>query len=1013
MMESKTDKFSMNYKFNDYCYHDLMPHKVHEILLVSTFYDAFIFEQDGILSEQFFDEYDQLSLGNIPRITNISVGEEALKMLEKKRYDVVITMMRIGNITPFEFSKRIKEKYPNMPVILLLNVESDVELINRNADKMDAIDDVFLWHGDSKIFLAMIKHIEDKQNLENDTKNGLVNVILLVEDSVRYYSRFLPLLYTEIMRQTRRLISAELSVINKRRRMRIRPKVIMAHNYEEAVMFLRKYQKHLICVISDVRYPKDNVLNETAGFQLMQKIKEEELDIAMMMQSSNLDNAEKALELGSHFLYKNSDTLLLDLRKFILEYLGFGDLVFRNENNQEIARASNLLEFEALLSKVPAESIVYHAHKNQFSAWLIAHGEIQAARRIKPMKIESFPDPEDLRSFLFNTFQDIRLAKNKGKLIEFDKNTIDPEGQIIRLCDGSLGGKGRGLAFLNSLINSMNMDNWFENISIRTPKTFIIGTNEFDKFLENNEIKKAIIDFSSDEKLKHSEFDKIDDAIFLLQKISVSDEDIQKIFLQGDLTNNLKTKLLSFLNNADYPIAVRSSGLLEDSQSQPFAGIYNTYMLPNNESDIDIRLEKLMNAIKLVFASVFMKKARQYIKNINFKLEEEKMAVIIQNIVGTDFDGLYYPHISGVAQSFNYYPTSYLENDDGFASLAVGLGKTVVDGEKVYVFCPRYPKLEILSQDKMMQNTQKELYAIDLTNKKENIYSEEGTVKRKLRSLRDNGSLKHLVSVWDHNNNRLKQGLHGKLPIIVNFANVLKHNYFPLGEIIYRILEISKTAVGVPVEIEFAVKLRTNSKKKHIFSLLQIRPLNVQLETSNIDLENLNKEDLLLYSERSMGNGTFEGIKDVIVFNPDQFDTTKTVEMQQEIEAFNAKLVTDDRKYLLIGPGRWGSRDRFLGIPVQWSQISNAKVIVEVGLKDFNVDASQGTHFFHNLMSMNVGYFNIPYGSATDTLDLNWLLSTKSVEKEKYFRHIRFDDPLSVKINGQKRLAVICKPEKS
>jgi CheY-like chemotaxis protein len=1010
-MNSNTDKFALNYKLNDNSYHDLMPHKVHEILLVSTFYDAFIFEQDGILSEQFFGEYDQLSLGNIPRITNISNGDEALRMLEEKRYDVVITMMRIGDMTQYDFSRKIKDKHPNMPVILLLNVESDVELLNRNSDKMEAIDDVFLWHGDSKIFLAMIKHIEDKLNLENDTKNGLVNVILLVEDSVRYYSRFLPILYTEIMRQTQRLISAELSVMNKRRRMRIRPKVVMVHNYEDAVIFLRKYQKHLICVISDVKYPKDDVLDNTAGFQLMQKIKEEDLDIAMMMQSSNLDNAEKALELGSHFLHKNSDTLLLDLRKFILKHLGFGDLVFRNENNKEIARASNLLEFEALLSKVPAESIVYHAHKNHFSAWLIAHGEIQAARRIKPMKTESFPDPEDLRIFLFDTFQNIRLAKNKGKVIEFDKNTIDPEGQIIRLCDGSLGGKGRGLAFLNSLINSMNMDDWFENISIRTPKTFIIGTNEFDIFMENNEIKKAIIDLSSDEKMKQNELDEIDDAIFLLQKISVSDEDIQKVFLQGDLTDVLRTKLMYFLKTANYPIAVRSSGLLEDSQSQPFAGIYNTYMLPNNEKEIEMRLDKLMNAIKLVFASVFKKRARQYIKNINFKVEEEKMAVIIQNIVGTDFDGLYYPHISGVAQSFNYYPTSYLENDDGFASLAVGLGKTVVDGEKVYVFCPRYPKLEILSQEKMMQNSQKDLYAIDLKNEKDNIYGEEGTVKIRIRTLRENGSLEHVVSVWDHNNNRLKQGVQDKLPMIANFANVLKHDYFPLGQIISRILEISKRAVGVPVEIEFAVKLRTNSKKKHIFSLLQIRPLNVQLETSSIDIESMNKDELLLYSERSMGNGSIEDLKDVIVFNPDHFDATKTVEMQQEIEAYNEKLLKEDRKYLLIGPGRWGSRDRFLGIPVQWSQISNAKVIVEVGLKDFNVDASQGTHFFHNLMSMNVGYFNIPYNSDTDELDLDWLLSSKSVESKKYFRHIRFDDSLKVKIDGRKRLAVICKPE--
>jgi len=676
MQNHDLEKSVSKYNFGEKNYQDLMRHKVHEILLVSTFYDAFVFEQDGILSEHFFGEYDQLSLGNIPRITSVSNGTEALQMLDKKWFDVIIIMMRIGDFSPYELSRKIKDKYPGVPVLLLLNVESDIELINRNADKMHHIDDVFLWHGDSKIFLAMIKYVEDKLNVKNDTKDGLVNVILLVEDSVRYYSRFLPLLYTEIMRQTQRLISAEMSVLNKRRRMRIRPKVLLVHNYEDAIEVLQKYKDEIICTISDVKYPKNEVMDGSAGMQLMKLIKQESLDIALMLQSSDLNNAELAVELGVQFLHKNSDTLLLDLRKFILRNLGFGDLVFRNEKNVEIARASNLLEFEALLPKVPAETILFHASRNHFSAWLIAHGEMQVAKRIKPLEIDNFTDPEEIREFLIDTFQEIRMAKNKGKVIEFDKNTIDPEGQVIRLCDGSLGGKGRGLAFLNSLIFSMGIDSWFENVSIRTPKTFIISTNEFDLFLDNNEIKKAILDLPFDKDQKSKEWQEQEDAVSMLQKITASDDEIKSIFLKGELSEQLISKLEHLLSTADYPLAVRSSGLLEDSQSQPFAGIYNTYMLPNNEVDMNRRMEKLMIAIKLVFASVFLKDARRYIKNINYKVEEEKIAkqklsyVYLGNV--TTDRSTYCPKCRTLLIKRDYYIESLIQN-----SKCPSCGKTI------------------------------------------------------------------------------------------------------------------------------------------------------------------------------------------------------------------------------------------------------------------------------------------------------------------------------------------------
>lgn len=1003
------DHYFEKLKFSTNSYHNLMHNKINHILLVSTYYDAFIFEEDGILSEQFFGEFDQLSLGNIPRITSVPTGIEALKMLDQNEFDLVITMRRIGEISPFEMSEKIKKNYQDIPVLLLLNMESDIEYLNRHSEKMECIDDVFLWNGDSKIFLAMIKHVEDRMNVDRDTKDGLVNVILLVEDSVRYYSRFLPILYTEIMNQTQRLISAELSIVNKRRRMRVRPKVLLVHNYEDAVEIIERYRDELICVISDVKYPKNGDIDELAGMKLMQKIKQENLDIALMLQSSEVDNTLQAVEFGANFLHKNSETLLLDLRKFILQNLGFGDLIFKNNKNEEVARASNMLEFEALLPKIPADSILYHAKRNNFSAWLIAHGEIKAARKLKPMQVESFEDPEELREFLFSTFKELRLAKNKGKVIEFDSSTIDPEGQIIRLCEGSLGGKGRGLAFLNSLIHATEMDNWYENITIRTPKTFIIGTNEFDAFMEKNKIKKAILNLNFDRNKMLNNWHDKDDAVSALQKINASDVMIENVFLKGELSWKLQIKLKQLLRAAKYPLAVRSSGLLEDSQSQPFAGVYNTYMLTNSDESLDVRLKKLMDAIKKVFASIYLKDARQYIRNINYKVEEEKMAVIIQNIVGSNFEGLHYPHISGVAQSYNYYPTSYLKSSDGIATFAIGLGKSVVDGESVYLFSPRHPKLEILPMEKMIRNNQKKLYAVNLNADDENC--EDEIVQVKLRDLRDNGSLEHLVSVWDHENNSLKVGLHNKGPLIVNFPNILKHGYFPLGEILSNVLEICKKAMGVPVEIEFAVKLSKDLKKEnHIFYLLQIRPMKIQTESVQIDPEKYDKNELLLFSEHAMGNGVIENIQNVVVFDQEKFDNTKTEIMQQEIEAINETLKNENKPYLLIGPGRWGSRDRFLGIPVMWSQISNAKAIVEVGIEGFNVDASQGTHFFHNLMSMNVGYFSVPFASKNDFLDLDWLMCRNKKISGDFFHHMEFDKPLEIKIDGKNGIAVIVKP---
>ncbi len=981
------DYYYNKFKFGEDTFHNLMKNRIREILLISTFYDAFIFEQDGRLSEQIFGEYRQLNLSTAPRITSVPTGEQALKMLAEGSYDLVITMMRIGEISPFELSKRIKEMYPNLPILLLLNVQSDISLITKHPDKMKYIDDVFLWNGDTKLFLAMVKQEEDRRNIEYDTKIGFVRVILLVEDSIIYYSIFLPILYAEVLQQTQRLISEELNDINKRLRMRARPKVILVHNYEDAVKYLEKYKEYMVGVISDVKFLNKGIIDPQAGIKLINKIKIGDYDIPVILQSSDIENAEKAKKLGVHFLNKQSKTLLHDLKQIMKRDLGYGDFIFRNRQNHKIGRARTMWEFENKLRTITNESILYHSEKNQFSGWLIAHGEIQVARKIRPIQIKDFKNAKELRKHLLEVFRFVRHSRTKGKIINFEPSTLGDVDHVIKLAEGSLGGKGRGLAFLNALLVTMEFEKQFPGINISLPSTAIIGTNEFDTFINQNDIGERIF--------------------------AKSDNEIQEIFIEGELSRELTEKLKIYIKKIKNPIAVRSSGLLEDSQSQPFAGIYQTYLLPNNNKDKKVRLKQLMNAVKLVFSSVYLESARNYIESINYKVEEEKMAVILQEMVGSNFSGYFYPNISGVGESYNFYPTSNLKISDGVSLLAVGLGKSVVEGEQNYRFCPKHPKMEAVSPKEMIRDSQKYFYAINMKRDDFNLLDgDESTLSRiSIKEAEKHGSIQHLVSVWDYQNNRMVDGLSAKGLRVVTFADVLKYNYFPLAKIIEQILEIGEKAMGVPVEIEFAVDLTKDEEKqiKPTFYVLQIRPLTINLEEISIDSDKVDKNSLLLYTENGLGNGIIKNIYDVIYINPEKFDKTKTILMKSEITQLNNKMKKEDLEYILIGPGRWGSRDQFLGIPVKWADIYKAKIVIETSLEGFIVDASQGTHFFHNLVAMDVGYLNIPYASKKDFIDWDWLNNQNVVEKTDYFIHIRVDHPLVIKMDGRKGLAIISK----
>ncbi len=972
------------FKFGEDNFHNLMQKRVREILFVSTFYDAFIFEQDGRLSEQIFGEYRQLNLSTAPRITSVPTGTAALKKLEESEYNLVILMMRIGEMSPFELSKIIKEKYPDLPVLLLLNIQSDLAVLEDYKAKLDHIDDVFIWNGDTKLFLAIVKSVEDKLNLKYDTENGMVRVILLVEDSIYYYSLFLPLLYTEIMKQTQRLIDEELNETNKRMRMRARPKVILVHNYEDAWKYYQEYKDYLLCVISDVRYKMEQVIDPEAGIKLIRKIVAESPDIPVILQSSELVNETKARELNVTFLHKNSKNMLHALTNFIMDNLGFGPFIFRGERGDQIGVAEKISDFQEQLANISDESLLFHSRHNHFSTWLIAHGEIQIAKRIQPLTINDFRGVTSLRVYLLSVFEEVKTGKGKGKIINFEVNSLNQKNQIVRLSEGSFGGKGRGLAFLNSMLATMEYETKFEKARIVIPSTAIIGTNEFDMFLSRNG--------------------------FNLNQVNLSDEEIDLFFLQGELSELLLEKLRIYLEQSTQPLAVRSSGLLEDSQSQSFAGVYRTFLIPNNSVELETRLNQITDAIKLVFASIFLESSRKYIEGINFKLEEEKMAVIIQEVVGERYGDLFFPLISGVAQSYNCYPSGRLKHQDGVVSMAVGLGKSIVEREKVYSFCPKYPKVEFFRTTEMVENSQQHFYAINCAQEKFDLSKgeDETLVSIEITKEFKNYFLKPLTSIWDYENKYFVDSDWMEGPRVLTFRNVTHFNNPPVSEIVSAILEFGELSMGAPVEIEFAM-CHDEVSKKYDFYLLQIRPLTVNEGRTEVNLEEIERSEVMLISNHSLGNGVIEGIKDVIFVSPGNFDNTKTLEMKVEIDYFNEKMKKSGKNYILISEGRWGSSDRFLGIPVKWGNISKAKVIVEIVSQNKYIEASHGSHFFHNVVSMNVGYLTVSAQNTSDLLDWNWLEAAPIEEKLNFVTHVSFSEFLEVRIDGKKGIAVIVK----
>ena len=966
-------------------YHDLTPFKVREILLISSLYDAYNIERDGRFTEHMLGQYGQLNLTSFPRITSTSTVSQAFSLLQKKHFDLIIYMVGVDKQTPVLVTEQIKNKYPYIPIFLLLNNNSDIEYFTKKIHSFQFIDNIFTWNGDSNIFFSMIKLMEDSINVENDTQLARVRVILLVEDSPKYYSRYLSFLYKVVMEQTKRIIEdVSTDELYKVLRLRVRPKILFASNFEEAQEIIEKYKEYMLCLITDVKYKKGGVVDNNAGIKLLEVTKKKLPNLPTIIQSSDQHFKDIAEQYHSQFIYKNSEKLYEHLQNFLRDFLGFGDFVFKNSKGEVIAKARNMREFEYQLKHIPEDSLLFHASRDHFSMWLMARGEIRAASVIYQKKVSDFKDSKELREELLNLIKEHRDEQETGNIIPFKEGIEITENNIYTLMEGSLGGKGRGLAFINALINNYEFSKHVKDIRIRTPKTFIIGTQEYENFIQNNNLSGFIYDEKDYQKIRET-------------------------FLKYPLSDELKSKLRYLLSVIKKPVAVRSSSLFEDSLTQPFAGVFETYLLPNNHENDEKRLQQLCDAIKLVFASVFSTTAKGYVKAINFNIEDEKMAVIIQEVVGNKFDHLYYPHISGVAQSYNFYPFAHMKPEEGFAVAAVGLGKYVVEGNKAYRFSPKYPNVEINSTKDQVKNSQMKFYAVDLRKKEPNLLEGEmeGLAFEDIMVAEKQGTLKHCASVYNPDNNIIYPGLSKQGPRIINFANILKYNYIPLAKTLQVVLELGKESMGTDVEIEFAVDLTKDSQGRASFFILQIKPLINQTMDCDVNLDEIEKDKIILLTKKGMGNGLHDNITDVIFVAPEDFDKTATEAMAEEIDKINSKMLQEERRYVLIGPGRWGTRDRWIGIPVKWHQISNAIVIVETSLDNYQLDASSGSHFFYNVTSRNTGYFTVQPELGNGFINYDKLKSQKKIFKGKYFTHVRFKKPFDICMDGRKRIYVI------
>ena len=962
-------------------FHELMAKKVRDVLLVSTPYDAWIMEEDVRLSERIIHEYRGLNLSNPPRLTWVSSVEEALIALNTRSFDMVITMPSIADADCFSLGAKVKELDPNLPVILFAhNAITSVEFYPGHK-KPEGIDRAFVWSGNTDILVALIKSAEDRLNVDYDTSSAGIRVLLFIEDSPQYLSSLLPIFYRELVSQTQAVMEEGLNEEHRLLTMRARPKILIAENYEDAMSLYEKYRPYVHGVISDVRFPREEKLCPDSGIDLLTKIKADRWDVPLLLMSSEPSNAEKAAEIPSFFIDKNSRTLHADVHAYFMEHLGFGDFIFRMPDGRELTRANNLRSLEKEMLTIPDESLVFHAGRNDFSRWLFARTEIILASKLRPASLEDFGnEPSAIRQWLVDAIHERRRSRQKGVIVNFDANDFDPDTEFFKIGKGSVGGKARGLAFASDLLRShAEQLQAFKGVHIVIPKSLVITTEGFEAFIRDNNL------------LEIANTDK-------------SDEEIADIFLKATFPKWIRDDLEVYLQTVNYPIAVRSSSLLEDAQFRAYAGLYRTYMLTNDCPDFSQRTEHVINAIKLVYASTYFQGPKSFSRRVGHRTEEEKMAVILQAMVGDTYGEHFYPAISGVAQSHNYYPFSHMKPEEGIATIALGLGKMVVEGEKTLRFSPKYPQLhpQRTTVEDILENSQRYFYALRLeqTCSTLSINDTFHLDKREVSDAEGEYPLTVISSSYIPEEDRIRDTAHGPGYRLVTFSQILKYDFFPLAEIIAEFLSIGQKGMGCPVEIEFSVDLGQARNAQPTFALLQLRPMTARAELETIDISKQEIERAFCYSANALGNAHKTDITDIVFVKPDVFDPAKTIEIAREIGEINKRFSQRDRKYLLFGPGRWGSADRWLGIPVGWADICNVDVITETTSSHLNAEPSQGSHFFHNITTMGINYISVS-GKNGGFIDWDWLESLTTTQELTYVRYVTVEKPVTIKVDGR------------
>jgi CheY-like chemotaxis protein len=977
------------YDFTDTSFDLLMQKRIHRVLIICSNYDNYMLEEDGRIDEQIFNEYVSLNLRYPPIFVQTDNAEDAFRILAEGNIDLVISMLSLKGTDVFALAKRIKSVYAHIPIVVLTYFSREVSLRLEGED-LSAIDYVFCWLGDASLILAIIKLIEDKMNAEHDIEHIGVQAIILVENSIRYISSYLPNIYKIVLLQSLDFQREALNEHQRMLKMRGRPKILLANNFNDAADLYRKYKYNVLGVISDISYKRDGVPDENAGFELCKVVMADDDKVPFLLQSSNLEHKKKAEDMGAGFIHKYSKSLSLELRNFIIQNLAFGPFVFKNPDTLEpIAIATDLQSLQQKLLTIPDKTLEYHATRNHFSKWLNARALFPVAQMFKYIRKEDFETMDEMRRFLYVAISSFRLGKGRGVIAKFDKTSFDEYQIFSRIGEGSIGGKARGLAFINRVIKNNKLFNKFPDVLITIPRTVVLSTDIFDEFMDHNNLYSVALS-------------------------DLPDDEILNRFINAELPGRVYQDFYAYLAvSRNHPIAVRSSSKLEDSHYQPFAGVYSTYMIPRL-ADNKLMVKALSDAIKEVYASVYYKASKAYMTATANVIDEEKMGIILQEVCGNRHGDIFYPTFSGVARSINYYPIGSEKAEDGIANVAFGLGKLIVEGGISLRFCPKIPKkiLQLSSPEAALRDTQKEFRALDL-NIDSFVPSTDDGVNIKRISIRDannDGAMKYLSSTYDHVNNILRDGISQPGQRIITFAGILQHRSFPLPEILTTLLELGQKEMNNPVEIEFACNLETPPGSPKIFNFLQIRPIVHSDETYSINLENINREQAIVCSESALGHGLFKGIRDVIYVRPESFNPALNKDTVSVIENLNSKFMKEGTGYVLIGPGRWGSTDPWLGIPVQWQQISAARIIIESGLKNYRIDPSQGTHFFQNLTSFRVGYFTINPYINEGFYDVDFLNSQEAVYEDNIVRHVRFSKPLEIMVDGKRHKGAIMKP---